>query len=362
MLNELASYETTEIQQLEGLKAVKKLTAATAYTVAIYSGNALRGYEIFTTKPALPTEGNLLDLRGDDTFDPLTDDGTYLSDKLTEASAQPTTVILDGDQTYILNGFNLTTSIKVVSGYSLTSGGARIYVNNNFNTAVGTSNINSIVFDGIKIQGQGRGKNYLFAPTNDYVIINEWKFINCTISDFRGMFRLRGGNGGEITNFVMDNCDVSEIGGYFVLNTDNAAWDFKDVTFTNSTFHQIERFVKNKHDGANFTVTIDNCTFFEIALAGSPLFDVSSGATLTNLSVSNTIFGHGFDTSGADPANYAYKFITDPTTVTVASFTNVHDTSDAAYTAGNAPSDLGVTITRYPGTSTDLFEDPAKKL
>ena len=107
-----------------------------------------------------------------------------------------------------MNGFNLTTSIKVVSGYSLTSGGARIYVNNNFNTAVGTSNINSIVFDGIKIQGQGRGKNYLFAPTNDYVIINKRKFINCTISDFRGMFRLRGGNGGEITNFVMDNCDV----------------------------------------------------------------------------------------------------------------------------------------------------------
>ena len=69
---------------------MKKLTAATAYTVAIYSGNALRGYEIFTTKPALPTEGNLLDLRGDDTFDPLTDDGTYLSDKLTEASTQPT--------------------------------------------------------------------------------------------------------------------------------------------------------------------------------------------------------------------------------------------------------------------------------
>ena len=80
---------------------------------------------------------------------------------------------------------------------------------------------------------------------------------------------------------------------------------------------------------------------------------------MTNLSVSNTIFGHGFDTSGADPANYAYKFITDPTTVMVALFTNVHDTSDAAYTAGNAPSDLGVTITRYPGTSTDLFEDPA---
>ena len=363
LANPLATYSTTEAQQLAGLRSVKLLQPNTSYTVAIYSGDVLRGYEVFTTKPPLPTEGNILDLRGDDTFDPLTDDGTYLSDKLTEASAQPiTTVILDGDQTYILNGFQLTNSIKVISGYSLTSGGAGIYVNNNFNTAPGTSNIGSVVFEGIKFQGQGIGKNYLFAPTNDYVTIGEWKFTNCTISDFRGMFRLRGGNGGEITNFAMDKCDVSQIGGYYVLNTDNGAWDFKDATFTNSTFHQIERFVKNKHSGSNFTVTIDNCTFFEVAKAGNPFLDVSSGATLTNLSISNTVFGHGWDTSGADPANYAFKFITSPNDVTVASFSNVYDTADSAYTSGNAPSDLGSTFKQYPGSSTDLFEDPANNI
>ncbi len=151
LANELASYETTESQQLAGLRSVKLLSPETSYTVAIYSDGALRGYEIFTTKPALPTEGNILDLRGDPTFDPATDDGSYLTAKLNEAQVQPTTVILDGDQTYILNGYNLTNSIKIISGYSLTSGGAVLNVKNNFNTAVGTSAIDYVIFDGIKI-------------------------------------------------------------------------------------------------------------------------------------------------------------------------------------------------------------------
>lgn len=353
LLTPLASYDTSSGQQLDGLMVVKKLTPLTNYTVAIYSGTngeTLRGFEKFITKAALPTSGNIIDLRGDDSFDPVTDNGTYLKGHIDNAMAMTggATVILDGDQTYKISGVVLTNNISILSGYSLTAGGAVLNLTGDVQIAT-NAKIDKISFNGLKIIGS---QNYFIYPraANTGIEINTLEFSGCTINNIRGVARMQPV--GLLNNYIIDNCIVNTIGDNGIYKSDGNNFVCKNFTIKNSTFYKVNRGIINTTPNASGSATISDCTFIE-SIFGSFLIDYNAANTVLNdLIIKNTILGPG---SGGTPYGTgpftALRIVRNAPSLTV--FDNVWDTTDVTY-SGIVPAN----ILRYSGTFINIFTDP----
>ncbi len=295
LLNPLLSYTTTTTEQTTGLKAVKTLMPATQYTVAIYSGTTLRGYETFTTKPALTVSGTPIDLRNV----PVTP--TSLNDAFA-AATNGQTIILDGDSTYSFNGnITLDKSIVLKSGYSLSTGGAILDMNNQFE--VGGSGTYSVVFDGINFKGSAAMNKYVInAGTSSTATITDLKFLNCIIDGFRDLIRIRLAWGsGSLGTLTIDNSKVSTFGNAGMILADSGAVTapINNIVLTNSTFYNIQKLIYLRSTNASTcAVKISDCTFYEASKTAAMIEATTTGASISSLQISNSIFGRGIS-SGA---------------------------------------------------------------
>lgn len=351
LLTPLASYDTTPAEILSGIKNITGLTPGTRYQLAIYSGETIRGWDLYTTKPAIPTTGNVIDLRGKN------DPNLLIATLNDPATISGTTIILDGDMTYNGTGYAFTKSITIKSGYSTgrTDGevGAVINITSNFNLAA-NSVISSIVFDGVTIKGTIT--TYVFNIDQSANIENI-KFDNCVIKTFRGLLRAKGGTG-VLTNFTINNSIVTDIRDYGVLNMDIATWNFSNVILTNSTFYKCQKFIVNgKALIPAKSILISDCTLNEATAVGNKLISFAAAINVTDgVTITNTIIGRGWDllgtatTYGIDPIDGLPS-----TNFTV---TNSFATADYTLTA------TGTAIPSFPNstyakTMTDLWINPA---
>lgn len=349
----LATYTTTASQQAAGLRSVKQLTPATSYTVAIYSDAVLRGFETFKTKPALPTQGIIVDLRGANV--PVPDDGSFLFDALTNA-VSGSTIILDGDQTYRLkSNFYIDKDITIKSGYSLTSAGAIIDFTLSGQFEIGlNATIGSIVIDGVSFLGTTA--KYVFnaggAVTTN---VNNITLVNCNFTSFRNLIRTRSQwTSGSIKQFTVDNCFLSDFSNAGLVAVDAAANNtLPSVAFKNSTFWKVQKLVNNRATTDSKSLIISDCTFSESPKGGQLIEYLATTNLADGLLVSNTIFGRGAD-NGATPPVYDNPFIKSGNLpATAITFSNTFKTNDFTFTATTAP-----TNTTYNGSITDLWEDP----
>lgn len=353
LAKELASYQTTAAQQLSGLRSVKQLAPSTSYTVAIYSNGVLRGFETFTTKPALPTTGIIVDLRGADV--PTPDDGTFLFDQLTKAAAG-STIILDGDQTYKLKAsYFIDKSITIKSGYSLTSGGATIdFTNTGQFEIAANATIGSIVIDGVRFLGTTA--KYVFnAGSAVSSSVGSITLVNCDFTSFRNLIRTRTQwTSGAIGQFTIDNCFLSDFSNAGLVAVDGGANNtLPNVTFKNSTFWKVQKLVNNRATTNSKSLNILDCTFSESPKNGQLIEYINTTDITDGLIVRNTIFGRGAD-NGATPPVYDNPFIKlGNLPGTALTFSNTFKTNDFTFTATTAP-----TNNTYNGSITDLWEDP----
>ncbi|WP_308992154.1 DUF5123 domain-containing protein [Mariniflexile litorale] len=356
LANELASYTTTEAQQLTGLRSIKQLAASTAYTVAIYSDDVLRGFEIFTTKAALPTTGDLVDARGDDLFDPATDDGTYLNNKIAEIMALPNggTLILDGDQEYIFKGTTINNSIKIISGYSLNTGGAKINVNSNFNIANNAS-IDHVILSGLKLDG--RDKNPYFLNVGDAASfnINTYRFENCYMTEIRTFARIRSGVTGAVNNFEIDNCSLFRAGKDYYLFTyegSNAGFTIGNVKLTRSTFQRTQRLLRHAGPDPINSIIISDCTLGETTLYNNVWFELTPIVT-NGIKFTNSLIGRAWDNTTAPGLTNAPSKFLKLGNGSIVTFENTFQTNDVIWDA----SYIQPTIPVYNGTVSDLWVD-----
>lgn len=345
----LASHTVSDADRLAGEKIIYGLTPGTKYQIAIYSEENARGWEVYETKPPLPTGADVIDLRG-------TNDPSLLITTLSSAP-EASTILLDGNFTYNATGFNFSKSVTIKSGYSFVPGGAKIAVSSQFKF-VENANIASVVFDGVSLYQPlatptTSPGGYLFSPDKSYTI-NELKFVNCRIYDFRGLMRSRSGTTGALNNFIIDNCIVNNIRDYSVLmNESTSGFNFGNILFKNSTFYKCQKFLVNKAKTPVTSIKIEDCTISEVVQAGRFLFEFDSDSS-EGVFFTNTIIARGWDMT--DTQVYAYSFIKAGTMgATSFIFTNTYDTSDSAYTiAPPAPINF-----KYSGTSETLWEDHA---
>lgn len=345
----LASYNVTSAEALAGTKIIAGLTPGTKYQLAIYSDATIRGWDFYTTKPAIPTTGDVIDLRGN--TDP-TALMTALKDPLTKSG---TTIILDGDTTYNGTGYSFDKSITIKSGYSTNTAGAVINITSNFNL-VANSVISSIVFDGITFKGTPT--TYIFN-INTGASVEDLKFENCNISTFRGLARIQGSGTGYFNNIVINNSIVTDIRDYGVINVGVATWKFGSIAFTNSTFYKCEKFIVSSSTTPGKSILISDCTLNEEVLTGGKIFAFPAtvnGNVTDGITITNTIIGRAWDKSGV-----ATAFAIDPIdglTTTNFYVNNSFATADYTLTAAGTPIP-GFPSFTYPKTMKDLWKDPA---
>lgn len=343
----LFSYTVSDSEKLAGEKIIYGLTPGTKYQIAIYSGSEVRGWEVYTTLPALFSGSNVIDLRGQ------ISDPNILSTTLTTAPAG-SYIILDGNYTYNINtAYSFNKSITLKSGYSFNPAGATLNMVANFNI-VAASNVSSLVFDGLTLTSTDvlAASKYVFN-VNQNGTIGEIVFNNCKINNFRGVARFQASTG-SIAKYTVNNSIVNNIGGYGVFNIDVATWTAGDVLFKNSTIYRTNVFMASKSTAVTGSVTVEDCTLNEFVAKGGTIFkwtnDVTNGVT-----IKNTIVGRGWDTSGGtDYTVIGYSGLANSNFNIVNSYT----TSDFAYAVG------AKTIPAFPNFTytkkvNDLWKDPA---
>lgn len=354
--NPLQTISVTSAEQLAGTKIVNGLSAGTQYQLAIYSESSVRGWEVYTTLPALVVGPNDTDLRGLGT--PST---TTLFTALTNA-APGGTIILDPLQTYPIGStdYLFDKSLTIKSGYTLANTTGAIISNvatSNSLELANNATIDKIIFDGVSFVGDAALARYVFRVSKAASgTIGELRFVNCKMTNYRDI--IRTGTqllSGAINLFTMDGCIVTNVGSNAVVIVDGGTLNpFPSLVFKNSTFSKVQKLVNNKCTTDSAGLTISDCTFAETPASASALLSYSSTSNISSpIIVKNTIFGGAV-------SNVAFSFITSghlkSSTITSS---NTYKTSDVTLTPPVAPSTTPFpTFSTYSGTTTVLWIDP----
>lgn len=338
----LAEFEVNDEDREAMVRIIDGLSPETQYQIAIYSGDELRGWEIYTTKPALELGENVIDLSGSTNPDTLA--------AALATATEGTTVVLEGGKTYNAGGFAFDKSIHFVSGYSFVQALPTIECGTNFNIVEG-ANIESITFQSIVFTGDFGG-NYVFNIDVSGTI-GEIAFESCRIHSLRGIARMKGGEG-NIGLYQLNDCVVDSINGYGVLSVDTENWSVGDIVLSNSTFSKIQYFLVSRSNSNS--LTIDACTLNEVPDVGRQMFRWRGGEgkndILNGVKIHNTIWGHGWDMDGEE--KYDVKGY-DGLPNTVIDIKNTYATNDLVFNDSPLPAFPSFL---YNGTAAQLWVDP----
>lgn len=346
----LAEYEVDENAQQSGEFIVSGLEPSTTYQLAIYSGAVLRGWESYTTLEAGvdPNGPNVINL-------------TESEDPDAVVNAVPTApdgaiILLKKGVLYNLPSESLDKSITIRGAYDFIKEKAILFTTGNWNITEG-SNIDHVRFIDVEVRGEDIGGDYVFNPNvGGNTVLNELTFDNCIINTFRGVIRIRGGM--FVTNYNIVNSIVHHIGGYGIITTDTDGDDkaaVDNVLFQNSTFSKVNTFFTTRQYVQS--LTIDACTFNEVAATGGRVFRFrgrdGKSEVVNGLSITNTIWGHGWDEgeSGA----YNVRLRAEGLENTSFTIVNTYATSDFSAEGYEIP---GFPALQYKGAAGDLWVDP----
>ncbi len=347
----LRTVAVPEKNQTAGEIIIEGLDPLTNYQLAIYSGNVLRGWEVYkTVKAAVDLSApNVIDLSK-------STDSTALATAVSTAP-EGSIIVLKKGVRYLTPTVPLSKSITITSAYGFGEKLATM-VNCNWNLANGVS-LSTVKFSGIEIIGGGIGGSYIFNP-NPSVATTLANLIieDCIVSELRGILRIRGKM--FLTNYTIQNSVIHRIGGYGILTTDtdgdgNAAVD--NILLENSTFSKINMFLTSRQNTK--TIKINGCTMSEVGTSGGILFNWRGTAGVRSnvtggISITNTVWGHAWDE--ANSKNFAVRGIAGGLEATNFSVINTYATSDFAFVAGTEIA--GLPSTTYNKKAEELWASP----
>lgn len=348
----LKSYPVSAGENEAGEVIIDQLSPSTPYQVAIYSGTTLRGWVDYVTLVAGidPNGANVINLSESDDADAVInalgsapDGAIFLLKKGVRFNA-PTA--------------ELTQSVTFVGAYGLVEEKAALFTTGNMNIAKGAQ-IDHIVFENLAFIGEDSGGDYVFNPSHsgENTTVKNLKFVNSEVMNVRGILRIRSDC--FITNFVIENTIVHDIGNYGVFTTDTdgdgkAAID--NVIITNSTFYKMTIFVTSRQNVQTFL--IDASTFSEFTQQGQQAFRFRGGDgrndIVGGLTISNSIFGHSWDV--AMSGDKSMVFNKDGLKNTAISVTNTWATSDFSAAVGSEMA--GFPAATYAKDAASLWLNP----
>jgi hypothetical protein len=327
-------------------KVISGLLPKTTYTITLYSGTTVRGYETLTTMEQIITGTNIVDLSQETNADILT--STYLT-SLTEGAV----VILKRGMTYNITGtVAIDKSVSFVSEVTFFAPPAKLNLAGNFFIAA-SANVAEISFKTLYLIGataDGYASRYVFNM-NTVSTVGKVTFEDCKIKAVRGVLRTQAGP--QVNTVSINNCVIDSISGYGVVNCDNAAASIQNVSLTNSTVSDAQKLFVSK---SNLTsVLIENCTFYAVPISANYFLDYNTFTVANGINIKNSIFSVGKPTAATPPVYLVNGYR--PATVNITTAGNFM-TSDLVWAGTGTTALPGLEV--YSGVSTNLFKDPAK--
>ena len=323
-------------------KVISGLLPQVSYTVTLYSGTTIRGYETFTTVAQIINGTNIVDLSQDSNADVFT--SAYLS-SLTNGAL----IILKRGMTYNIGAVNIDKSVSFVSEVTFFGTPAKLNLVGNFNIAA-SSNISEISFKTVDLIGaalDGYASRYVFN-INVVSTIAKITFDDCKIKALRGVLRTQAGP--QINTVSFNKCLIDSIAGYGVVTCDNTASTVQNVILTNSTISDAQKVLTSKSNATS--VLIENCTFYLAPQNPNYFLDYGALAVTGGITIKNSIFGAGKPSAATPPVLTVGGFR--PATINITSAGNFK-TSDLVWTlATDLPG-----LADYAGASSALFKSPA---
>ena len=282
----------TDDEKRDGLATVSDLPAGETFRAELYltvpeRGAQRRGRLSFQTKPDV-TGAGYTDLRG--SADPL-----VLVSTLPNAAAGAKLVLKRGMTYTFPTSYRFDRSVTIMSepGYGEP---AHIQIASSLNVqAVGT--IDSIKFDDVRLSSSQSG--YVFNISAEGKV-GTIEFENCILSNHKGVARITATTNTvffEVSKYIINNCiiqDLNDLGVACVGNA-NANAAFKDISITNSTVINSQRFIYNqlnKRTNHGNSCVVNNVTFYNVG--SGRFYDLMNDGTFTGgLSIGNSIVSAG---------------------------------------------------------------------
>jgi len=322
-------------------KVIAGLSPNTTYIILLFSGNALRGFDNYTTKA--PLSGTIIDLRN------ITGVPSVLADTLPLIPAGSTVVLKRGETYNIATAVNLSKAVKIISGSNLTvADPAVIFFTSNFNFAA-ASTIDYIDFQDVILRSDSYASRYVFNTTGS-ANVGRISFENCQVEIFRGIVRLQSGNT-TVSNFNVNNCILDSLSGYGVITFDNVTCMVENISLKNSTIYKAEKIITSRQNSSS--IIMENLTINEAPWGNNYVIDYSTSGTnnVTNgIKIANCIFGIGKSNAGV----LAVRGIR----VGTGSVEVVNSYTTADYTLAAATPAPIPNVIAYTRKSTELWQDP----
>ncbi|WP_114778758.1 DUF5123 domain-containing protein [Botryobacter ruber] len=295
--NPVQEIELTEEDVANQFKRVIGLTGGTEYVIYAYSGETLRGWEYYTTKPAqvFAPGSNIVDLRG------ITDNPAILQETLQSGLPAGSVVVLERGMTYTISSTPMVSgALTVVSGLGFEPI-AKVVMSSNFDFVPG-STIDSLKFKDVSLRGTDFAGKYVMNPNvSAQTTVGKIIFEACTLKNFRGITRFRGPV--SINTLSFNKCLVDSISNYGIVTIDDEASKIDNIKLLNSTFARVEVGIVSKSNSQS--VRIENCTFYKFLRPGRYLvyYRTASSSTITDgVKIYNTILGPGWPNEGETTA------------------------------------------------------------
>jgi hypothetical protein len=328
-------------------KVISGLKPGTGYIVYIYSGNTVRGWYDFSTKATF--SGTVIDLRS------IINMPGILADTLPDVVSGSTIILKKGMTYEMASSYQFDKTVSIISGddLSTTTPATISFIGANASNfdVVNGSVIDSITFTNVKITSDdvALSSKYAFNISKSCTI-GKIVFESCIGQYGRGFIRTKE-KGINIGTILINNCVISEIGNYGIVNIDSTTNKVDNILIRNSTIYKVNTsVVKNIRNNLTSVIAIENCTFNEAPLSANYLVDLNTFTVLTGVNVQNCIFGIG----KASGTNVSVKTIRGALGMTITGSGN-YSTSDYSYSGNAIPG-----TTSYSAASTTLFTDAAK--
>ena len=202
-------------------------------------------------------------------------------------------------------------------------------------------------FYNLDIKYGSNGDGYVVNQDGTFTL-NSLEMEKCNVHEIRGIFRFQKIVNSNVNAMKINDCVLTDIGSYGVVNTkDQASLTLGTVQISNTTFNTINSVLTNTSQ-ANFSITLDHCTIWNCVPAGKPYFDVQKKEGVS-VSCTNTLIGvnnGGYDPTKPMKGNSMKDIVNQDGTLYTSDFTWAEN-----YTIGS----------QITETSAELWVNPAKK-
>ncbi len=303
----LQTVTLTSADLAAGTYTFTDLNPTTTYTVEIYNGDTRRGTLSITTAVAMPSANYRVTIPDDTEYisqDMIDEYAEAAQEAAGSTSNYSVTIAIPAGMTVGFHGISDTdgsnTNIKLPDGMSVTffglSGGETPVINAEKCLDISGSHA-YVHFENVQISDGGC--QYLINQSSACTVA-DLEFKDVTITDLsRSLVRLQSSDTKVISKLTLDNVYIMSqgSGAYACLYFNSSAYTVSEIEIVNSTLTNLQHSLIACSGATVNTVTITDCTFYNIIGSGRYFCDANGNST--DVTVSNCVFGKSYTTDNS---------------------------------------------------------------